>query len=118
MGEKYFISMESNQKIVSSWISTTEKQTIRQIISQSKVPHNVLWNSFADTYRSDPANVFAENFNNGIELNQQSSTEEQQYSKWKWVYELECKTASTAFTMANATNQNAGKIVTALLEQC
>lgn len=69
MGEKYFIHMESIQKIVLSWTSTTEKQTIRQIIPQSKILHNILRNS--DTYHSNSTNVFAENFNYGIELNQQ-----------------------------------------------
>lgn len=41
--------------------------------NSSEIPHNVLRNFFADTYRSNSTILFAENFNNSIELNQQSS---------------------------------------------
>lgn len=67
LGKKNFISMESNQRNmspISSQMSTAENQTIRQIVPRSKIPHNAPRNPFADTYRTNFPNVFAENFNN------------------------------------------------------
>lgn len=73
ISKKNFISIESNQRNmspISSQISATENQTIRQIVPRSKIPHNVPRNPFAETYRSNFSNVFADNFNNSSELHQ------------------------------------------------
>lgn len=73
LNKKNFISMENNQRNmspISSQISTTENQTIRQIVPRTKIPHNVPRNPFAETYRTNFPNVFAENFNNTNELHQ------------------------------------------------
>lgn len=72
MGEKYFIWVikrlfhrEYQPRKNKQFVGSFHNLKYRKII---------LRNSFADTYRSNSTNVFAENFNNGIELNQQSST--------------------------------------------
>lgn len=70
LGKKNFIPMDSNQRTVSSQMSTAENQAIRQIVPRSKIPHNAPRNPFADTYRANFPNVFAENFNNTNELHQ------------------------------------------------
>lgn len=73
LNKKNFISMENNQRNmspISSQISGTENQTIRQIVPRSKIPHNAPRNPFAETYRSNFSNVFAENFNNSNNLHQ------------------------------------------------
>lgn len=73
LNKKNFIAMDSNQRNmspISSQISATENQTIRQIVPRSKIPHNAPRNPFAETYRSNFSNVFAENFNNTNSLHQ------------------------------------------------
>lgn len=68
-----FISLENNQRNmspISSQISGAENQTIRQIVPRTKIPHNAPRNPFAETYRSNFSNVFADNFNNTNNLHQ------------------------------------------------
>lgn len=73
LSKKNFISMENSQRNlspISSQMSATENQTMRQIVPRSKIPHNVPRNPFAETYRSNYPNVFGGNFNNSAELRQ------------------------------------------------
>lgn len=71
LSKKNFISMENNQRNmspISSQISGTENH--RPIVPRSKIPHNAPRNPFAEPYRSNFSNVFAENYNNTNELHQ------------------------------------------------
>lgn len=74
LNKKNFIPMESSQRNmrnmspISSQISGTENH--RSIVPRSKIPHNAPRNPFAEPYRSNFPNVFAESFNNTNELHQ------------------------------------------------
>lgn len=64
LGKENFVAMENparNMSPISSQISATESNSLtRQIIPRTKIPHNIPRNPFAETYRSNFPNVFAE----------------------------------------------------------
>lgn len=66
LGKDKFTAMENNQRNmspISSQISATESNSItRQIVSRTKIPHNAPRNPFAETYRANFPNLYADGF--------------------------------------------------------
>lgn len=59
-----------NQHNAAAAAAAAANAALRQIVPRSKIPHSVPRNPFAETYRTNFSNVFADNFNNSNELHQ------------------------------------------------